>query len=93
MRALFFEWPDEPSIWDHPTQYLLGNDLLVAPVLEPGVDRVDVFVPAGEWLDAWSGELLSGPTVVSRPAPIDEMAVLVRGGDTRGLVHMLRTAT
>ena len=38
MRALFFEFPDDDAVWDFPEQYFLGDDLLVAPVVEPGRD-------------------------------------------------------
>jgi alpha-glucosidase (family GH31 glycosyl hydrolase) len=95
MRGLFFEWPDEPRIWDHATQYLLGDDLLVAPVLEPRAESVEVFVPPGEWLDAWTGELLCGPTVVSRHTPLDEIPVLVRAvhqNNSGGPIEAFRTS-
>ena len=78
MRALFFEWPDDPEIWRHPLQYLLGDDLLVAPVVETGVDQWPVYLPAGEWVDAWTGAQVRGPVVVVRPAPINEIPVYIR---------------
>jgi alpha-glucosidase (family GH31 glycosyl hydrolase) len=78
MRAPFFEWPDDPAIWDFPYQYLLGDDLLVAPVVEPGVERWDVYLPAGEWIDVWRGGQFAGPARVLVPAPLDEIPVFVR---------------
>jgi 1,3-alpha-isomaltosidase len=79
MRALFFEWPDDPVIWQYPYQYLLGDDLLVAPVVGPGVDAWDVYLPAGDWVDAWRGRRFTGPAHLSVPAPLDEIPVFVRG--------------
>jgi alpha-glucosidase (family GH31 glycosyl hydrolase) len=78
MRALLFEWPEDVEIWRHPFQYLLGDDLLVAPVVEAGVDQWPVYLPAGEWIYAWTGEALTGPGMVNCPAPLDEIPVYIR---------------
>jgi alpha-glucosidase (family GH31 glycosyl hydrolase) len=48
MRALFFDAPDDPEIWIWPYEYFLGDDLLVAPVTEPGVESWQVCLPRGE---------------------------------------------
>jgi len=77
MRALFFEVADDPRIWDFPHQYFLGDDLLVAPVLEPQAESLRVYLPPGEWVDPWTGDELVGPTIVRRPAPLDEIPVYV----------------
>jgi alpha-D-xyloside xylohydrolase len=47
MRALFHEFPDDPTAWEVEDQFLLGDGVLVAPVTEPGVDRRSVYLPAG----------------------------------------------
>jgi 1,3-alpha-isomaltosidase len=47
-RALCFEARADPEIWRWPHQYLLGDDLLVAPVVEPGAQTWGVYLPAGE---------------------------------------------
>lgn len=78
LRALFFEWPHDERIWDFPLQYLLGDDLLVAPVTEPGATEWETYLPEGEWVDAWTGEQHGGGRVVSRAVPIDEIPVYVR---------------
>lgn len=62
MRALAFEWPHDAHVWEHPTQWMLGDDYLVCPVLEPGVETLRVYLPGpGEgraWTDLWSGQPL-----------------------------------
>jgi alpha-glucosidase (family GH31 glycosyl hydrolase) len=78
MRGLFFEWPSDARVWDFPFQYLLGDDMLVAPVVEPDAERSEVYLPEGEWVDAWTRERAAGPTVVTRAAPIDEIPVYLR---------------
>jgi alpha-glucosidase (family GH31 glycosyl hydrolase) len=77
MRALFFDVTDDARIWDFPHQWLLGDDLLVAPVTSDGATSVCVYVPDGEWVDAWTGETLHGRAVVERAAPLDEIPLLV----------------
>lgn len=86
MRGLFFEWPDDPEIWRYPYQYLLGDDLLIAPVVEPGVERWPVYLPAGRWVDAWTGERIQGPGVVERPVSLDVIPVYIRAGAQAGLL-------
>ena len=41
MRALFFEFPDEPELFAVDTQYLVGADILVTPVLAPNMTTVE----------------------------------------------------
>lgn len=61
-------------------QYLLGRDLLVAPVLEPGARERTLEVPPGRWIDHWRSAVLAGPSVVTLPAPLEEIPVLRREG-------------
>ncbi|HEX4444229.1 MAG TPA: TIM-barrel domain-containing protein [Galbitalea sp.] len=79
MRPLFFDFPGDEQVWLHPLQWMLGSDLLVAPVTEEGRRDWDVYLPEGVWVDAWTGESVTGGRVVNRPAPIDEVPVYVRG--------------
>jgi alpha-glucosidase (family GH31 glycosyl hydrolase) len=78
MRGLFFDWPNDPQIWQVPYQYLLGEHLLVAPVTEQGVEQWAVYVPAGEWVDAWTKEPLRGPTMLTQSTPLDVIPVLIK---------------
>lgn len=78
MRALFFDWPDDETAWDFPFQYLLGDDVLVAPVTEPGATEWTIYLPAGAWVDAWTGDTFAGPATIARPVPIDEIPVFIR---------------
>ena len=61
MRPLFFLQPEAEEAWDHRLySFLLGDDLLVAPVVEPGAVRRRVWLPEGEWVYLWSGESYTG---------------------------------
>ena len=80
MRALGFEYPDDARAWDHPFQYLLGDDLLVAPVFEPGVTSLEVYLPEGQWVDFWTGERIAGGRSADREVPLDTIPVYTREG-------------
>ena len=78
MRPLCFDHPGDERIWDWPLQYRLGDDLLVAPVTEPGATIWRVYLPAGEWADYFTGQRHTGPVEVDRPVPLDEIPVYRR---------------
>jgi alpha-glucosidase (family GH31 glycosyl hydrolase) len=78
LRAPFLVWPDDERVWEFPEQYLLGEALLVAPVTAAGVTRRRAYLPAGAWVDPWTGEELAGGQVVERDAPLDRIPVFVQ---------------
>ncbi len=88
MRSLLFDWPADGLIWAYPFQYMLGDDLLIAPVLEPGQTSWPVYLPPGAWVDAWTGATVSGGREVARAVPIDEIPVYVRASAWPGLRHV-----
>src|SRR5919202_709865 len=50
IRTLFFECPDDPNCWFIEDEYMFGEDVLVAPLMEDTPDR-DVYLPPGRWID------------------------------------------
>jgi len=60
-------------------EFMLGDSLLVAPVLDDRDERA-VYLPAGEWTDFWSGERKMGGGWVDESAPLDHTPVFVRAG-------------
>jgi alpha-glucosidase (family GH31 glycosyl hydrolase) len=77
MRALFFDHPGDGAIWEHPYEYLLGDDLLVAPVVTEGATARDVYLPQGRWVDLWTGDETDGAQLVTRDAPLEVVPVYV----------------
>jgi alpha-D-xyloside xylohydrolase len=81
MRPLFYEFPDDPRAWLIEDQYLLGPDLLVAPILEAGARERRVYLPAGaRWTDPVSGARHDGGREVTLAAPLETLPVLIRDG-------------
>ncbi len=92
MRALFFDVPDDPEIWSWPHEYFLGDEILVAPVIRPGAESWDVYLPAGSWIDAWTEEEFVGPATINRRTPLDEIPVYVRAAASGDLLPAFRRA-
>lgn len=57
VRPLWLQYPDDPAGQEQlPRSFMLGDQLLVAPVLEPDVSELGVLLPAGDWVHLWSGK-------------------------------------
>ncbi|MCU4155631.1 alpha-xylosidase [Carboxylicivirga sp. A043] len=59
LRALFVEYPDDAGAWLVDDQYLFGDDLLVAPLME-NVSERNVYLPKGKWIDYQTGKKYEG---------------------------------
>ncbi len=86
MAPLFYHFPDERALRDRADAYMLGADLLVAPVLDPGAEWRGVALPAGDdWVDAWTGTSHRGGTTPHMYAPWGRIPVLIRAGAAAAL--------
>jgi hypothetical protein len=80
-RPLYLDYPDQPSAYQNPTEYLYGPDMLVAPVTTPGdVASTTVWFPPGKWVDFFTGATFTGPSSAILAVPLDQMPVFVREG-------------
>ena len=81
MRPLFVDFPGDAVAWKISDQFMLGPDLLVAPVLDEGVHGRTVYLPPGEnWVDAWDGITYQGGAWVEISAPLDRVPAFWRKG-------------
>ncbi|NOX61067.1 MAG: DUF4968 domain-containing protein [Chloroflexi bacterium] len=80
MRPMIFEDPHNAVYHLLDDQWLLGDHLLVAPVLLPDSEHRHVFLPRGAWRDFWTDELRVGPDDFTRPAALDVVPLYVRAG-------------
>jgi alpha-D-xyloside xylohydrolase len=79
MRAMVLEFPDDPACHQLDRQYMLGDDLLVAPVLsEDGT--VEYYVPEGTWTHLLTGEPVTGPRWHRETHGFDTLPLLARPG-------------
>ncbi|MES0837061.1 alpha-xylosidase [Nocardiopsis tropica] len=79
MRAMVLEFPEDPTCHHLDTQYMLGGDLLVAPVLSPD-GSVEYYVPEGVWTHLLTGETVRGPGWRREVHGFDSLPLLVRPG-------------
>ncbi|MDQ7821408.1 MAG: glycoside hydrolase family 31 protein [Candidatus Eremiobacteraeota bacterium] len=77
MRPLLLEFPGDRRAWEEDLEYLLGRELLVAPVCEAEEGRA-LYFPEGKWLDFWTGKIYSGPSDVWYDAPLDILPLFIR---------------
>jgi sulfoquinovosidase len=82
VRHLFLHYPDDPNTYTLRYQFLLGPDLMVAPVLDKGANAVDVYFPSGGgWTDLWTGAEVGKAGGWSKmPAHLGAPAVFLRKG-------------
>lgn len=80
VRPLWWAAPEERALRDCEDAFLLGDCLLVAPVLGPGVERRAVRLPRGRWYDTATGRAYEGPGRVVVDAPLERIPVFARAG-------------
>ncbi|MEU3660688.1 glycoside hydrolase family 31 protein [Streptomyces sp. NPDC032940] len=80
VRPLWWSAPEERALRDCEDAFLLGDCLLVAPVLEPGVDVRAVRLPRGRWYDTATERAYEGPGQVLVEAPPGRIPVFARAG-------------
>lgn len=79
-RPLIFDFQHDATVRDIDDQFLLGPDLLVAPVTESGVTARQVYLPGEEWYEWHTGEHHTGRGHVIAPTPMDRIPIYARAG-------------
>jgi alpha-glucosidase len=79
-RPLVFDHQDDPVTRDLDDQYLLGADLLVAPVYAAGTTARHVYLPEGGWYDWHTGDAFAGPRYLIAETPMDRIPLYARAG-------------
>lgn len=83
VRALVLEYPDDPVSYGQEVkyEYLLGKNLLVAPVFKSEDKRDSIYLPEGDWIDYWDGTVFQGKTtLMNYHAPLDKLPLFVKAG-------------
>ncbi|MBN1384194.1 MAG: discoidin domain-containing protein [Elusimicrobia bacterium] len=79
LRPLFFDFGDDPQTFNMDDEFLVGNEILAAPVLNQGGKRI-VYLPEGLWYDFKTGETQNGPVLFENRYKLDEIPVFIKGG-------------
>ncbi len=79
-RSLVFHHEEDPIVWTIEDEFYCGGSFLVAPILNAAGVR-SVYLPAGEWIDFWTGGRIKGPVTLARVAqPLSRVPLYVRNG-------------
>ena len=79
-RPLFFDYPQDNTLWNNSSEYLWGDNFLVAPVVKSNVTLKNVYLPQGEWIDYWTDKKYTGSQNYTVSAPLDKMPIFVKSG-------------
>jgi len=81
MRPLYYDFPTDAAAANLPDEFMLGPDLLVAPVSEQGAVSREVYLPVGTtWVEAWTDKEYEGGQHYEAEAPLERIPVYWRKG-------------
>ena len=80
MRPLVMEYPEDENTYNLNDQFMIGDNVIVAPILKPSDEYRVVYLPEGEWYDYWTGEKWIGGKRHLVHAPLDTMPIYVLAG-------------
>jgi alpha-D-xyloside xylohydrolase len=89
LRPLGYAYPGTAAAWSADLEFLVGPDLLAAPVTGPGTSP-SVYLPPGGWIDLYRGTREAGGRVLTRETPLAQFPLYLRDGAV--IPFNLRTA-
>ncbi|CDW51930.1 Glyco hydro 31 and Gal mutarotas 2 domain contain ing protein [Trichuris trichiura] len=95
MRPLWTEFPDDEHTFSEEEQFMLGNALMVMPVVQAGISSVNVYLPGKDsvWYD-WDTQLpSSGPGVIQVFTPLEKIPLFIRGGSILPMRDRIRRSS
>lgn len=79
IRPLYYHYPHDEQAFDTETEFLVGENLLSAPIGVQGTTSRSVYLPAGQWFDYWTGQEYPGGGETEIEAPLDRWPLFVKG--------------
>ncbi len=80
LRPVFLQDPTNPELRDIDDIYMVGDSLLVAPVLHPNTTQRELFLPPGAWYNYWTNTRTLGNRTITTEAPLGRLPLFVRAG-------------
>jgi alpha-D-xyloside xylohydrolase len=78
-KALVIDYPDDPSVRNISNQFIVGDNMIVAPVVEGETNR-KIYLPKGIWFDFWSHERYAGKKEYSMDVPLNIIPLFIKAG-------------
>ena len=82
LRPLWYDAPERADLYSVADEFLLGNDILAAPVMDENQVARDIVLPPGKWRDAWTGKVYEQALIAQHPAPCPGIPLFVRAENT-----------
>ncbi len=79
-RPLMLNYQEDSNTYNLDNQFMIGSDLLLAPILNPSVTKRLVYLPPGVWYDYWTNKKHTGGTMIEVDAPLETVPMFVRAG-------------
>jgi alpha-D-xyloside xylohydrolase len=80
LKTMFLNYPDEPATWNLEDQYMFGEEMLIAPIIEENMNTKNVYLPKGKWINYLTNEVYEGAQWVNIKAGELPGIVLVKNG-------------
>ncbi|SHH60403.1 glycoside hydrolase family 31 protein [Clostridium grantii] len=80
MRPLVLHYTDDKNVHELNDEFLFGESILVAPILEQGKNFRAVYLPDGYWIDYWTGEIIKGQNHILKKAELDTCPIYIKKG-------------
>jgi len=85
VHPLYYDYPKFEEAYNFKDQYMFGDEITIAPITSPTSPDINlakrkIWIPPGQWIEFFSGEIVEGPKVIERYFSIDEIPIYVKKG-------------
>lgn len=85
MRPLMMEYPKDENTYNLSDQFMVGDNVIIAPIMQPSVQHRVVYLPEGNWVDYWTEEVFEGGKHHLVKADLNKLPIFIKQGSI--LVH------
>ena len=80
MQPLVLQYEKDAKVKELNDEFMVGEQILVAPIVEQGKDYRAIYLPEGRWIDYWTGEEITGKQTILKEAPIEICPIYIKSG-------------
>ena len=78
IRHLWLHYPDDARVWEADQSFLIGEDVLVTPVTQAGIERIEIYLPPGDWEHLFTGVTYPGGQFNRIDVPLGRPAAFIK---------------
>jgi len=80
IRSLILEYQNDPKTYSAYGEYLMGKEILMAPLWQDTAFQRDIYLPHGTWYDFWDDTTYEGGKTITYDAPISKVPIFIKAG-------------